>query len=151
MDDREMLKVLREALLPVAPSSEEDPPGQVLEAAYAAGEWLLIDDRLAELVQDSSDSLVASGLRGPDGDTRQLTYQVDDLTIDCELTPDTLVGQIAPAAGLTVELVDPAGQGTLVELDDEGRFLVRPRPRGPVGLRCTRADRPRVLTPWLLA
>ena len=37
MDDREMLKVLRAALLPVAPSSEEDPPGRGFEAAYAAG------------------------------------------------------------------------------------------------------------------
>jgi hypothetical protein len=151
MDDREILKVLCDALSPVRSSEDEDPPPQVLDAAYAAGDWLLMDDRLAELVLDSADSLVTPGVRGSPGETRQLTYRLDDLTIECELAPDALLGQVVPVAGVAVELVGPEGPSRAVDQDADGRFLVRPRPRGPVGIRCTRPDRPRVMTPWLLA
>ena len=151
MDDREILEVLRDAVSPVRSSGSEDPPPQVLEAAYAAGDWLLIDDRLAELVIDSADGLVAPGMRGSAAETRQLAYQLDDLRVECELTPEALFGQVVPPAGVLVELVGPAGSERGIDLDAEGRFFVRPRPRGPVSIRCTRAGRPRVMTPWILA
>jgi hypothetical protein len=151
MDDREMLKVLRDALSPVRPGSAEDPAPHVLDAAYAAGDWLRMDDRLAELMLDSADSPVPSGVRGSAAETRQLTYLHEDLRVECELTPEALFGQVSPAAGVLVELIGPTGPRRTVDVDDEGRFLVRPRPHGPVGIRCTRAGRPRVMTPWFLA
>jgi hypothetical protein len=151
MDDHEILKLLREALSPAAQEAGEKPPAHVTEAAYAAGDWTRLDYELAMLLADSADSVGAAGVRAAPTDLRQLTYSLDDLTIECELGPDALLGQVVPASGLRLELVTPDGESRPLDVDAEGRFLVQPPPTGPVGVRCTRAGRQAVLTPWLLA
>jgi hypothetical protein len=149
MDDDETLEVLRRSLADGAPDG--DLPAAVLTAAEAAGGWARLDDELAVLVADSADEPVAAGVRGSAVDARQLTWVAGDLTVECELVPDGLVGQAVPAEdGLSVELVGPDGSVRPLELRPDGSFLVRPAPDGPVGIRCHRPGRPSTLTPWLL-
>jgi hypothetical protein len=153
MDDDEIMNILREALSPLPETAKTDaPPAHVVGAALAAGDWLRLDHELAELVADSTDRAAASEVRGAaDSEFRQLTYRFDDLTIDCELTPEALRGQAAPAERLRLELVAPDGRSTLLDVGLDGRFLVQPPPVGPVGIRCVRPGRPRAMTPWFLA
>lgn len=149
MDDAEMLKVLRTALADSA--QDEAPPARVVDAAVAAGGWTRLDGELAALVADSADEAVPAGVRGGAAEVRQLTYRSGELSIECELGPDTLIGQVLPApAGTTVELVTPDGTGRPVGLRPDGGFLISPVPDGPVGLRCRRPGRPATVTPWLL-
>jgi hypothetical protein len=150
MDDHEVLKLLREALSSAEPATDEDPPGQVVEAALAAGHWARLDYELAELVADSADSAATAGVRAATADLHQLSYAWENLTIECELGGGALLGQVVPALGSRLELVTPDGESRPIEIDEEGRFLLRPLPAGPVGIRCTRAGRQTVLTPWLL-
>jgi len=150
MDDHEMMVILREALSP-GPPGGEDPPDRVLEAAYAAGSWILLDAQLAELVVDTADARAVMGVRAPLADPHQLTYRLHDLTVECELDADALLGEVTPAQALRLELVRPDGTHRPVDLDADGRFLVRPRPRGPVAILCTRAGGPAIVTPWFLA
>lgn len=150
MDDHEILMALREAP-PTAGPDADKPPAQVIEAAFAAGVWACLDYELAVLVADSADSAATAGVRADPSDLRQLTYSVNDLTIECELGSGALLGQVVPASGLQLELITPDGGSRQLEVDAEGRFLLRPQPTGPVGIRCTGAGRQTVLTPWLLA
>jgi len=150
MDEHEILKLLREALSPAALEADEEPPASVIEAALAAGEWVLPDYELAELVADSADS-AAAGVRAAPADLRLLTYSLEDLTIECELGAGGLLGQVVPASGSLLELITPDGRSRPLEVDPQGRFLLQPPPTGPVGIRCTRPGRQVALTPWLLA
>jgi hypothetical protein len=147
MDDHEIMEILREALSP-GPSGDEDPPDRVLESAYSAGSWVLLDAQLAELVADTP---AAMGVRAPLANPHQMTYRLHDLTVECELDADALLGEVTPAQVLRLELFQPDGTYRPVDLDADGRFLVRPRPRGPVAIRCTRAGGPAIVTPWFLA
>jgi hypothetical protein len=151
MDDHEILRMLGEALSPAGLGTDEEPPAHVMEAAFAAGDWVRVDYELAELVADSADNLATAGVRAVPTDLRQLTYSLRDLTIECELGAGALVGQVVPASGLRLDLIRPDGQSRPLEVDAEGRFLLQLPPTGPVGIRCTRPGRQAVLTPWLLA
>jgi hypothetical protein len=148
MDDHEILELLREAL---SPEIDEEPPASVLDAAFAAGGWARLDYELAELVADSADSVAAAGVRAAPADLRLLTYSLEDLTIECELGAEALLGQVVPASGSRLELVTPDGRSRPLEVDPQGRFLLQPPPTGPVGIRCTRPGRQVALTPWMLA
>jgi hypothetical protein len=149
MDDDEMLKLLRQAL--ADGGGNDEVPAAVVAAAVAAGGWLRLDDELAELVADSADEPVAPGVRGTEtGGYRQLSYELDDRSVDCELLPDGLLGQITPAGGVTLSVVTPDGTERPMPLDRDGRFLLRPLPGPTFALRCTRPGRPAVLTPWVL-
>ena len=150
-EDQEMLKVLREAMSPDPSGEEEDPPARALDAAYAAGEWVRLDEELAELVADSAEMAAPLGVRASQAYSRQLTFQLEDLTLECELDADALLGQVASARDLRLEVVWPDGSRRPIDLDADGRFLVRPRPRGPVAIRCTGPAGPAIVTPWFLA
>ncbi len=144
MNDDELMIVLHAAL-----AADEDVSPRSIAAAESAFHWIRVDDELAGLVFDSADEEAPAGVRG--GVRRQLTYRFDDLLIDCEVGPDALLGQLIPATPARIELWSADGARRALDLDDEGRFAVRPAPAGPVSIRCSRAGRTDVVTPWLLA
>jgi len=154
MDDDEMLKLLQEAL--ADGGGDDEVPAAVVAAAVAAGGWARLDDELAVLVADSADEPVSTGVRGREsGGYRLLTYELDDCTLDCELMPDGLLGQVTTTgtvtlSAVTLSAVTPDGRDQPLPLDRDGRFLLRPLPGPTFALRCTRAGRGAALTPWVL-
>src|SRR5215211_7263397 len=145
MTDGELITILRAA---IAEDDGTPVPASTVAAAEAAFDWVPTDDLLAELVSDSADSLVPS--RTGDIRERQVRYRSGELSIDCEVTIDGLLGQVEPVAGVRLELCGRAGDPVPLDLDAEGRFELDQVPPGPLCIRCRRPGQPDVLTPWLL-
>ena len=63
---------------------------------------------------------------------RALTFTSAHLTIELEVTPDSLVGQIVPVQAATIEVQARAGDPVPVAADEIGCFLDPPHPGRPV-------------------
>ena len=110
-----------------------DPvPADVVEAALASRTWRRVDAELAELVYDSvvDGALVRSSRGG-----RQLTFEAPELTVEVEVGPASLEGQLVPPQSGRVEVRHPHGSLT-VAADHNGHFRVDAVLHGPVSLRC---------------
>jgi len=127
-----------------------DPvPAEVTDFAQAALGWRRLDAELAELLEDSALASESAALaRG--GGPRSLTFRSDDLTIDVELGPGALLGQLSPPpAGATVELQDEEGAAVATtESDTLGRFRLELEGEGRRRLRVVRPDAVPVETSW---
>jgi hypothetical protein len=120
------------------------PPGFVAvgKAAYA---WHGIDAELAALSSESS--VWSAPVRAQTPGSRLLTYDAGALTVEIEVTPAAVQGQLVPAQPGRIDVrPDPAGAS--VEADELGYFVIRPVPRGPFRLRCQTAGLV-VLTDWI--
>lgn len=112
---------------------DADPvPPEVLAAAVASRAWRRVDAELAELVYDS---VVDAVLVRNRGGARQLTFEASGLTVEVEVGPRTLDGQLVPPQPAQVELRHRHGTLT-VSADRLGHFRVEHVPHGPVSLRC---------------
>jgi hypothetical protein len=113
--------------------ADSDPvPGQVLAAAIDSETWRRVDAELAELVYDSVvDAELVRNARG----TRQLTFEAPELTVELEVRPAALDGQLVPPQPAQIELRHSEGNLTAVA-DRLGHFRVEHIPQGPVSLRC---------------
>ena len=110
-----------------------DPvPAHVVEAALASRTWRRVDAELAELVYDSvvDGALVRSSRGG-----RQLTFEATELTVEMEVGPGSLEGQLVPPQPGQVEVRHSDGSLT-VAADRHGHFRVEAVLHGPVSLRC---------------
>jgi hypothetical protein len=144
-DDEELLAALRQALL----ARQTVPPGFV-EAAQNAFAWHNIDAELAELTYDSvRDDEMATSVRAEAASIRALTFSSAHLTIELEVTQESLLGQIVPTQTATVTVQPSAGSETLVQTDEIGCFSIRPIPSGPFRLHCRTAAGVDVLTGWI--
>jgi len=122
-------------------------PPSFVEAGKAAYSWRTIDAELAALTYDSAwEGQEFSLTRAESAQLRTLSFASDGLTIELELTPHEVLGQISPPQAGTVRLTsDSEALGTL-PIDDLGFFIVRPVPRHPFRVICvttkgiTRAD-----------
>ena len=143
--DDELLQLLRVELGPLLA-----PPPPVLAAANAAYRWRRWDEELAELLADSADDPVRGGMRDGSGGPRLVSYVYADLTVDCEVDGDTMLGHVLSSCEWTLEITNSSGECRSVKVNEYGQFEVAPLPAGPVRLRCDRPARPPVVTPWLL-
>lgn len=110
-----------------------DPvPAEVVQAALASRTWRRVDAELAELVYDSvvDGALVRSSRGG-----RQLTFEAPELTVEVEVGPGSLEGQLVPPQPGRVEVRHSDGSLT-VAADRHGHFRVEAVLHGPVSLRC---------------
>ncbi|SDX97098.1 hypothetical protein SAMN05421504_10484 [Amycolatopsis xylanica] len=139
MTDEELLAELEAALR----AADEVPAGFV-DAGKSAFTWRGID---AELTFDSAGAELA-GTRADPASVRALTYSAAEVTLEVEVGPDALHGQVVPpqAGELDVRLRD--GGTTTVPVDAVGWFVVRPKPAGTFRLRLRTADGKTVLTDW---
>jgi hypothetical protein len=113
--------------------ADSDPvPAEVVEAAMASRTWRRLDAELAELVYDS---LVDGELVRSSRGQRQLTFEGPGLTVEVELGPVALHGQIVPPRSATVE-VRHRGPSLTVTADRLGHFRVERMPHGPVSFKC---------------
>lgn len=140
--DDELLGELRSVL------RRTDPvPGDVTDFAKAALGLRRLDADLAELLDDS---VLESTALARGGDARSLTFRSEDLTIDVELQPEALLGQLAPAPeAAEVTLQDAEGTALATTAADAlGRFRLALEGDGRHRLRVTRPGAAPVETSW---
>ena len=146
-DDDQLLAALRQAV-----RSREQVPPEFVEAGRNAFAWHNIDAELAELTYDSSsDRDYELSVRAEAASIRALTFTSAQLTIELEVTPDSLVGQVVPAqAGtVTVEPWQGASAQEAVAVDEIGCFSIRPLPSGRFRLHCCTVAGLETLTGWI--
>lgn len=144
-NDEELFAELQQAL-----QSRRAVPPEFVEAGKSAFAWRNIDGELAELTYDSSHSLEpVTVTRSESASIRALTFTSPRLTIELEVTGESLLGQVVPAQAATITLQTQAGVETVIASDEIGCFLVQPLPRGPFRLRCQASANADVLTSWV--
>jgi hypothetical protein len=162
------------AELGIAIRAADDVPDSFVAAGQAAFAWHNVDADLAQLTSDSarpdsdrpdsdrpdsadpdsirSDAeLTSAGLRsdGP-AQIRTMTFTSAGITIELDVQPDAVRGQVVPAQAGTVE-VRPSGGGAGPDypIEDVGWFVIRPLPAAPFRLSVRLADGGSALTSWI--
>lgn len=146
-DDEELLAALQQAF-----SARRTVPPEFVEAGKNAFAWHTIDGELAQLTYDSIygvDHLAST--RAESAAVRALTFASLCLTIELEVSEDSLVGQVLPPQAATIEVQDRMGAGRVIPTDGIGSFSIRPIPRGRFGLHCRAASGIYVRTSWITA
>lgn len=144
-DDNQLLAALRRAI-----RARQDVPAEFVQAAKDAFAWHDIDADLAQLTYDSvrGHGLVTR-TRAEDASIRALTFTSARLTIELEVTAESLLGQIIPTQVATIEVQTRADSNTVTATDEIGCFSIHPVPRGAFRLRCTGAGGLDVRTGWI--
>jgi hypothetical protein len=144
-DDEKLIEALRDAL-----TSAGEVPEAFVEAGKAAFAWRTIDAELAALTYDSAwDKLDAMVIRSESAILRSLTFASDGWTVELELTPDAVLGQLDPPEAGTVRARGDGGTLATAEIDDLGFFVLRPPPAVPYRLVCTTTSGTTILTGWI--
>jgi hypothetical protein len=142
-------EILLEALARAIRSRRAVPP-EWIAAAKNAFAWRNIDAELALLTYDSTQAAVAAAAtRAESASIRALTFSSPRLTIELEVTEDSLLGQVVPAQATMIEVETRDGAETSVSSDEIGCFSVHPTPVGSFRLRCRTAGSTDVFTGWI--
>ena len=143
-DDEQLLAALREAV-----TARQAVPAWFVDTAKSAYAWHNIDAELAQLTYDSEADLdLAAAVRSETASIRALTFTSPHLTLELEVTENSLVGQIIPPRPGTVETHTKAGV-TTSPVDEIGCLAVEPIPASPFRLRVRTTDGVDVLTGWI--
>jgi hypothetical protein len=141
-DDEQLLAALLEAM-----AEDEAVPPEFIELGKNAYAWHNIDAELAQLTYDSSrEPHGALTVRAEAAPVRALTFASARLTIELEVTEDSVLGQLVPAQAGTIEVRGREDATVTIPADEVGCFLIRPVPAGPFRLRCRTADGSDILT-----
>ena len=141
-DDEQLLAALREAL-----DADEAVPPEFIELGKNAFAWHNIDAELAQLTYDSRhEPDAALSLRAEAASIRALTFTSAHLTIELEVSEDSVLGQVIPAQPGMIEIQGRDAAIASTEADEVGCFLIRPIPDSPFRLRFRTADDTDILT-----
>jgi hypothetical protein len=144
-DDDRLLGALRQAL-----RAREAVPSWFIETGRNAFAWHNIEAELAQLTYDSNeDRLQAAVMRSETASIRALTFTSAHLSVELEVTGNSLLGQLLPAREGELEIHTRAGEISTTDVDEIGCFSVDPIPDSPFRLRCHSADGTDVLTGWI--
>jgi hypothetical protein len=148
-DDDQLLEALRESV-----QARLAVPQWFTQTARNAYAWFDIDAQLAQLTYDSSrdqdlETILRSvSTRSEPASIRALTFTSARLSIELEVTADSLIGQIIPPGQGTLEQEARSGEIATVPIDEIGCFCIQPVPDGPFRLRCRTEDGIDVVTNW---
>jgi len=144
-DDDRLLAALGQAL-----KAREAVPSWFIETGKNAFAWHNIDAELAQLTYDSEqDQRAVAVLRSETASIRALTFTSAHLSVELEVTGNSLLGQLLPAREGELEIHTRAGEISTTDVDEIGCFSVDPIPDSPFRLRCQTADGTGVLTGWI--
>jgi len=144
-DDDRLLTALSEAM-----KARQAVPSWFIETGKNAFAWHNIDAELAQLTYDSNeDQREAALMRSETALIRSLTFTSDHLSLELEVTGNSLLGLLLPPGAGRLEIHTRAGEISTTEVDELGRFSVDPIPDSPFRLRCRTADGTHVLTGWI--
>jgi hypothetical protein len=144
-NDDQILEALREAM-----RARQAVPPQFVQAGKNAYAWHDIDAELAQLTYDSSrDQDRAVGIRSETASIRALTFTSAHLSIELEVTEDSLIGQILPPREGMIGAQPQAGPTTATPVDQIGCFAIGPIPASPFRLHCRTDDGTDVITGWI--
>jgi hypothetical protein len=79
---------------------------------------------------------------------RALSFLASDISIELEVTPDALLGQLVPARPGTIEVQAQDGSRQAVTVDESGWFAIRPLPSAMFRLHLQTAN-DNVITEWV--
>lgn len=143
--DDVLLAALRRAI-----EARRAVPPEFVQAAKDAFAWHNIDAELAQLTYDSSRAAdLTVGMRAESASIRALTFTSARLTIELEVTAESLLGQIVPTQTATITVQTRSGVLDEVTSDEIGCFAIQPIPSGAFRLRCRAAAGIDVLTGWI--
>ena len=144
-DDERLLAALSEAM-----KARQAVPSWFIETGKNAFAWHNIDAELAQLTYDSNeDRREAAVMRSETASIRALTFTSPHLSVELEVTENSLLGQVIPPRAGALEIHTRAGEISTTEVDEIGCFAVDPIPDSPFRLRCHTADGTDVLTGWI--
>ncbi len=145
MEDEQLLVALGHAV-----RARESVPADFVTAAKNAFAWHNIDAELAQLTYDSTRDLdPAPSTRTETASIRALTFTSAHLTIELEVTPESLIGQVVPGQPGTIKVQQNVGAETAVTADEIGLFAIEPIPSGSFRLHCRTDTGVEVLTGWI--
>jgi hypothetical protein len=144
-DDDRLLAALDDAV-----RAARDVPASFVEAGRAAYTWHGIDAELAALTFDSAaEPAAVPAIRAEEASPRFLTFGAADLTIELEVGPDSIVGQIVPPQAGHADACPANGPASSTEIDEIGCFVIRPLPDSPFRLHCHASSGISALTTWI--
>ncbi len=159
-DDDDLLAALRQAV-----RERQAVPPEFVAAGQNAFAWRNFDAELARLTYDSAEEAARAAARDDDqvaavrtgpasgraerASVRALTYTSAHLTIELEVTQDSLLGQVVPAQPATIRVQPRTGAEATLEADEIGRFSVQPIPAAPFRLHCRTAPGVDAVTGWI--
>ncbi|HEX6326634.1 MAG TPA: hypothetical protein VFZ72_08675 [Jiangellaceae bacterium] len=143
MSDEQLLAELREAL-----NTAEQVPDGFVATGKAAFAWRTVDAELAALAQEATDADALAGVRAERAAVRALSFLASDVSIELEVTPDALLGQLVPARPGTIEVQAQDGTRQTVTVDESGWFAIRPLPGAMFRLHLQTAN-DNVITEWV--
>ncbi|MGI5158025.1 hypothetical protein [Microbispora sp. CA-102843] len=147
-DDDRLLEELGHAV------REARVPESFMRAGKAAFAWRTVDAELAELQLDSLlPAREPAGLRDeprPDGSgPRMLSFAAGELSIEAEIHPDAVRGQLVPAQPGAVLVRDDDGPVQEVPVDEVGWFVIEPVPARRFRLHVRTSGGATVITGWI--
>lgn len=121
----------------------DDVPEELTAFARDVGDWAMVDDALAALVE-----VEEAVVRAPAGDQRSLSFSAPPYSVMVTLDPEGLVGEVSPPPYPELVLQAGGSEATIaIEIDQRGRFRV-PGAEVPFRLRLRRGAQ-RFTTPWV--
>ncbi|HEY8045680.1 MAG TPA: hypothetical protein VIF35_15530 [Streptosporangiaceae bacterium] len=145
-DDDRLMAALGEAV-----RAARAVPPEFTEAGRAAYTWHNVDAELAALTFDSAaQPAAAPAVRAEEAGPRFLSFVGSELTIELEIGPDSIVGQIVPSQPGHVDACPATGPAATAEIDEIGCFIIRPLPSSPFRLHCHTTAGVSVLTTWIM-
>jgi hypothetical protein len=144
-DDEELLSALRQAL-----AARRAVPPEFVEAGKNAFAWHNIDAELAQLTYDSTHApQLEAATRAESASIRALTFTSARITLELEVTENSLLGQVVPAQAATIDVEAHDSPDTQIASDEIGCFAIQPIPSGPFRLHCRAAGGVNVITGWI--
>jgi hypothetical protein len=143
-DDDRLFEALR-----AAHESAGPVPPEVVTAAKDVFGMRYVDEELARLIYDSqADAELVGAFRSETLSVRSLVFGLGEITLDIDVLPDSIVGQVSPVQPGVVVAETREGWSRQGAIDDSGMFSIPTTRRGEVRFRVEPTEGHGFVTEW---